>query len=206
MEAAEFGFIEGLDCTVSIKIQGECHSANESILGYCQPLFGFGDRSNYFIASYLTGHDTNEIAVFPQHGVDDALASGDVTSILANYDGTEQGRDDQFYDAVTALDDTGYDAFRYLEALKDNVWPIYLRIQRDESGVSFVLGNGSAYWPTPFAFNSSLHFGILDRLTRPDLGLDLNGFTISLITISRSCSELPDKPTKEFSPFLLQFK
>ena len=189
LEAAEFGFIENLECSLTIKLQGECHTNNGSNESYCQPLLGFGDDFKYFVASYLAEHSTNEIRVYPEYGEHATLAEGDITSILTNYDGQQQGRDDQFYDAVTGLGANGPYAFTPLQGL-DAVasWPIQLKIRRSESEVNIDLGNGNAYWTTSFGASSSLYFGILDRLKREDLKLSFGGFTVSLITITRSCS------------------
>lgn len=192
MDANEFGFIENYECSLAIKLQGECHAINGSNEKYCQPLLGFGDDFNYFIASYLIEHSSNETTVYPQYGMNASLADGDITTILTEYSGVQQGRDEQFYDAVTAPGSNGADAFTSLQRLDTkNSWPITVAIQRNESGVTVDLGDGNVYWSTPFADNSSLHFGILDRLKRDDLGLNFEGFTISLITITRTCTELP---------------
>ena len=196
LDAAEFGFIENFKCSLTFKLQGECLAVNGSNEKYCQPLLGFGDDFKYFIISYLVEHSTNETKVYPEHGMNASLAEGDITSILSDYSGDEQGRDEQFYDAVTELGTNGSDAFTFFDGPRtENSWPIYLKVLRNETGVTLELGNGMGYWSTPFETNSSLHFGILDRLKRDDLGLDFGGFTISLITITRTCTATPAPPS-----------
>ena len=202
LDANEFGFIEDYECSLTIKVQGECHAVDGSDKKYCEPLLGFGDDSKYFIASYLVEHSANETKVYPEPGFYSTLAEGHIISILTNYSGDEHGRDNQFYDAVTALGDNGADAFTSLEGLNTaNLWPIYLKIDRNQTAVTVQLGDGNVYWSNPFSTNSSLHFGILDRLKREDLGLDFGGFTISLMTITRSCIEpQADGLTDQLSP------
>ena len=180
--------MENYECTLNIKLQGECNDA------YCQPLFGFGDDSKYFIASYLADHPMNETKVYPPHSDDSNLAEGDITTILTNYSGTARGRDDQFYDAVTSTSfySAGSDAFSHLHGSNtENSWPIHLKIQQKDNRVTIELGDGIGYWSTPFATNAPLYFGILDRVARDDVVSDFGGFMISLITISGSCTELP---------------
>ena len=140
----------------------------------------------------------NETKVYPDYGMNARLADGDITSILTNYSGNAVGRDNQFYDAVTALGANGPDAFTALEGMNiRNAWPIRLKISQNETRVTIEAGNGKGYWPTSFKPNSSLYFGILDRLDRDDLEWNIEGFTISLITITRTCSRLPVVPLDE---------
>lgn len=195
--ATDFGFIEDLDCSLTIKLDGECHNVNDSESESCQPLLGFGDDANYFIISYLITHSTvstNVIEVYPGHGIDRVLAEGHITSILTNYSGSAVGRDGQFYDAVTASTDQGEASFDILHRMfvddDTESWPIELKIHRNESSVTIETADVEGHWFSSFGTNSSLHFGILDRLERADEPA-FGGFTISLITISRSCAVSP---------------
>lgn len=207
LEAEELGFIENFECSLTLKLQGECDDT------YCQPLLGFGDKSKYFIASYLIEHLSNESRVYPDHGVMYDLAEGDITSILTNYSGPEVRRDDQFYDAVTGVttaNGQGLAAFTSFEGRHvQNVWPIILKIRQNISGVIVHLGDGTGYWSDSFSTNTTLHFGILDQLAREDLSSNFGGFTMPFILMSRTCTEISesvsDEPAKLLSTlFALQ--
>ena len=195
MEPADLGFVDNFECFLKFKLNGECTANNGINDTYCQPLFGFGDDSKYFIISYLIGNGTNEIKLYPKPaGTSGNLASGNVSSVLSSYNGTAEGRDDQFYDAVTASTDQGEASFDVLHRMfvddDTESWPIEMKIHRNESSVTLVTADVDGHWFSSFGTNSSLHFGILDRLERADEP-SFGGFTISLITISRSCAVSP---------------
>ena len=198
LDASRYGFIEDRTCTLTFILQGHCLATSGRNEQYCQPLLGFGDGTSYFIASYLVSPSTSdmtEIKVYPKYGDNEALARGNITSMLTIYNGTEHGRDAQFYDAVTALHDNGSYAFSSLRGtILESSWPIELNIHRKEMATTIELGYGNAHWSTLFEANSSLHFGILNQLNRNDLDLNIGAFTIKLpIKYSRECSPAAPK-------------
>ena len=208
MEPADLGFVDNFECFLKFKLNGECTANNGINDTYCQPLFGFGDDSKYFIVSYLIGNGTHEIKLYPKPaGSSGNLANGNVSSVLSSYNGTAEGRDDQFYDAVTTEGDNGSYAFESLQNVKEhNVWPIRFKVQQDQSGVNLVIGDGNVYWSTSFAVNSSLYFGILNQLKRDDLNLTLGGFRISPIIIDRTCTApLIVRPVAQLSSICIHF-